>query len=73
MRRGSMPRGVNEVMESSSLRLIEGDEGPQYASLVGGIGDLISRLLIGLGALLLVAVVGILAIALALLFLHAVT
>jgi hypothetical protein len=45
----------------------------QYASLVGGIGDWLGRIMIGLGAVLLAAVVGILAIALVVLFMDAVT
>ena len=45
----------------------------QYASVVGGIGDWLGRIMIGLGAVLLAAVVGILAIALVVLFIDAVT
>jgi hypothetical protein len=40
---------------------------------VGGIGDWLGRIMIGLGAVLLAAVVGILAIALVVLFIDAVT
>jgi hypothetical protein len=40
---------------------------------VGGIGDWLGRIMIGLGAVLLAAVVGILAITLVVLFIDAVT
>ena len=43
----------------------------QYASLMGGLGDWLGRVMIGLGALLLAGVVGILAIALAVLLVNA--